>query len=139
MIRNPQQEERLNMLARLPEMARVLRNVFVAEKKQALPLEVACSRMTASVRALMPPGKQMEPAVGAGRVRGCDFTWLCPNLSFVPTGEMEKHLRLFSELLPDWVSILTIRKDIYIKLDKSLDLNVITERLAARSKAEETL
>ncbi|XP_062997486.1 DNA replication factor Cdt1 [Elgaria multicarinata webbii] len=109
MTRNPQQERRLDMLGRLPEMARVLRNVFVAEKKQALTLEVACQRMMASYRSLM------------------------------TLGEMEKHLRLFSELLPDWASVLPIRKETYIKLDKSVDLNVVTERLTARMREEEKL
>ncbi|KAJ7311982.1 hypothetical protein JRQ81_006308 [Phrynocephalus forsythii] len=109
MTRNPQQEQRLSMLARLPEMARLLRGVFVAEKKQALPLEVACQRMVASYRSLM------------------------------TLGEMEKHLRLLAELLPAWASVLSIRKDAYLKLDKNVDLNVLTERLAAKMKEEETL
>ncbi|XP_028595811.2 DNA replication factor Cdt1 isoform X2 [Podarcis muralis] len=109
MVRNPQQERRLDMLSRLPEMARVLRNVFVAEKKQALPLEVACQQMMASYRSLM------------------------------TFGETEKHLRLLSELLPGWVSVVPIRQETYIKLDKSVDLNVVTERLAARAKEEERL
>ncbi|XP_061450064.1 DNA replication factor Cdt1 [Rhineura floridana] len=109
MTRNPQQEQRLDILGRLPEMARVLRNVFVAEKKQALPMEVACQRMMASYRSLM------------------------------TLGETEKHLRLLSELLPDWVSVLPIRQETYIKLDKSTDLNIVAERLATRAKEEETL
>ncbi|XP_048372079.1 DNA replication factor Cdt1 [Sphaerodactylus townsendi] len=109
MTRDPLQELRLARLARLPEMARVLRNVFVAEKKQALTMEAACQRMAESYRGLLTPG------------------------------EMEQHLRLFSELLPDWVSVLPIRTETYIKLDKSLDLNVITERLIARAKEEEKL
>ncbi|XP_015272849.1 PREDICTED: DNA replication factor Cdt1 [Gekko japonicus] len=106
MTRDPLQERRLERLARLPEMARILRNVFVAEKKQALTMEVACQRMTESYRGLLMPG------------------------------EMEKHLRLFSELLPDWVSVLPVRTETYVKLDKSRDLNVITERLTARVKEE---
>lgn len=57
MTRNPQQEQRLTMLGRLPEMARILRNVFVAEKKQALSMEVACQRMIESYQALLPTGK----------------------------------------------------------------------------------
>ncbi|XP_008121788.2 DNA replication factor Cdt1 isoform X1 [Anolis carolinensis] len=109
MTRDPQQELRLGMMGRLPEMARVLRNVFVAEKKPALTLEAACQRMLASYRSLMTPG------------------------------EMEGHLRLLSELLPSWVSVLSVRKDTYIKLDKSVDLNIITERLAKRMKEEERL
>lgn len=63
MTRNPQQKQRLDMMARLPEMARVLRNVFVAEKKQALAMEVACQRMMASYRSLMTPGKGRKKAI----------------------------------------------------------------------------
>ncbi|XP_050778559.1 DNA replication factor Cdt1 [Gopherus flavomarginatus] len=109
MTRNPQQEERLVMISRLPEMARFLRNVFVAEKKQALTVEVACTRMLESYRTTM------------------------------TSGEMEKHLHLFSELLPDWVILHPIRKDTYIKLDKSMDLNIIVERLTKMIKEEEKL
>ncbi|GAB0195408.1 DNA replication factor Cdt1 [Grus japonensis] len=109
MTRDPRQEERLAMLGRLPAMARILRNVFVAEKKQALPLDVACARMTDSYDAQMPPG------------------------------EMEKHLRLFAELLPDWVGIHAIRTDTYIKLDKGKDLGLITERLTKAAKEAEAL
>ncbi|NXG91291.1 CDT1 factor, partial [Stercorarius parasiticus] len=109
MTRDPRQEERLAMLGRLPAMARILRNVFVAEKKQALTMEVACARMAESYDAQMPPG------------------------------EMEKHLRLFAELLPDWVGIHTIRTDTYIKLDKGKDLGLITERLTKAAKEAEAL
>ncbi|NXG46937.1 CDT1 factor, partial [Psilopogon haemacephalus] len=109
MTRAPRQEERLTMLGRLPAMARVLRNVFVAEKKQALTLEVTCARMADSYDVQMSPG------------------------------EMEKHLRLFAELLPDWVGIHVIRTDTYIKLDKGKDLGLITERLTKVAKEEESL
>ncbi|NXG37256.1 CDT1 factor, partial [Dromaius novaehollandiae] len=107
MTRAPQQEERLAMLGRLPAMARVLRNVFVAEKKQALTLEVACARMTDSYDTQM------------------------------SAGDMEKHLRLFAELLPDWVSVHAIRTDTYIKLDKGKDLSLVAERLARAAKEAE--
>ncbi|KAM6353872.1 DNA replication factor Cdt1 isoform 2-T2 [Alca torda] len=107
MTRDPRQEERLAMLGRLPAMARILRNVFVAEKKQALTMEVACARMAESYNAQMPPG------------------------------EMEQHLRLFAELLPDWVGIHAIRTDTYIKLDKGKDLGLITERLTKAAKEAE--
>ncbi|XP_030367894.1 DNA replication factor Cdt1 isoform X2 [Strigops habroptila] len=109
MTRDAQQEQRIGMLRRLPAMARVLRNVFVAEKKQALSMEVACARMADSYDVQMPPG------------------------------EMEKHLRLFAELLPDWVGIHAIRTDTYIKLDKGQDLGLITERLTKAAKEAETL
>uniref|UniRef100_A0A3B4YK17 Chromatin licensing and DNA replication factor 1 n=1 Tax=Seriola lalandi dorsalis TaxID=1841481 RepID=A0A3B4YK17_SERLL len=53
MTRNPNQEERLMMMSRLGELARILRNVFVAEKKPALIMEVACNRMVASYRSAL--------------------------------------------------------------------------------------
>lgn len=56
MTRNPQQEERLSMMSRLPDLARILRNVFVAEKKPALIMELACNRMIASYRSPLSSG-----------------------------------------------------------------------------------
>ncbi|NXE15531.1 CDT1 factor, partial [Lophotis ruficrista] len=109
MTRDVRQEERLAMLGRLPAMARILRNVFVAEKKQALSMEVACARMADSYDTQMPPG------------------------------EMEKHLRLLAELLPDWVGIHAVRTDTYIKLDKGKDLRLVAERLAKAAKEAEAL
>ncbi|NXG10473.1 CDT1 factor, partial [Sakesphorus luctuosus] len=109
MTRDARQEERVAMLGRLPAMARVLRSVFVAEKKQALPMEVVCARLADSY------DEQMAP------------------------GEMEKHLRLFAELLPNWVGVHTIRTDTYIKLDKGKDLGLITERLSKAAKEAEAV
>lgn len=57
MTRNPGQGERLLMMSRLPELARILRNVFVEEKKPALIMEVACNRMVTSYRSALSPGR----------------------------------------------------------------------------------
>ncbi|XP_032012096.1 DNA replication factor Cdt1 [Hylobates moloch] len=109
MTRCPEQEQRLQRLERLPELARVLRSVFVSERKPALSMEVACARMVGSCRTVM------------------------------SAGEMEKHLLLLSELLPDWLSLHRIRTDTYVKLDKAADLAHITARLAHQARAEEGL
>ncbi|KAM4018206.1 DNA replication factor Cdt1 [Anomaloglossus baeobatrachus] len=109
MTRKPQQEERLLMMSRLPELARILRNVFVAEKKPALTAEVVCNRVISSYRSSM------------------------------SAGDMEKHLSLLVELLPDWLSVHPIRKEIYYKLNKTMDLNLILERLDKKMKAEQSL
>ncbi|XP_066510280.1 DNA replication factor Cdt1-like [Hoplias malabaricus] len=107
MTRNPEQEERLVMMGRLPELSRILRNVFVAEKKPALIMEIACNRMIASYR------------------------------SALSSGEMEKHLRLLVELVPDWLTIHPIRKDFYLKLNKSANMNLVLEKLSQKIKEEE--
>ncbi|XP_049591980.1 DNA replication factor Cdt1 [Syngnathus scovelli] len=99
MTRSPSQEERISMMSRLGELARILRNVFVSEQKQALNMEVLCKRMVTSSRSA--------------------FT----------SGEMEKHIRLLAELNPQWLSIHPVRKDLYLKLNKHLDLSVILDKL----------
>uniref|UniRef100_A0A665TZH7 Chromatin licensing and DNA replication factor 1 n=1 Tax=Echeneis naucrates TaxID=173247 RepID=A0A665TZH7_ECHNA len=107
MTRNPSQEERLLMMSRLGELARILRSVFVAEKKPSLIMEVACNRMVASYR------------------------------SALSTGEMEKHIRLLAEVAADWLTIHPIRKDFYLKLNKNMELNIVLEKLTRRLKEEE--
>ncbi|XP_042371831.1 DNA replication factor Cdt1-like, partial [Plectropomus leopardus] len=109
MTRKPAQEERLLMMSRLPELARILRTVFVAEKKPALIMEVACNRTVASYR------------------------------SALSTGEMEKHIRLLAEVAPDWLTIHPIRKDFYLKLNKNMELSVIVDKLSSRLREEERL
>ncbi|KAF6076915.1 chromatin licensing and DNA replication factor 1 [Phyllostomus discolor] len=109
MTRRPEQEPRLQRLERLPELARVLRSIFVSERKPALTMEVACARMVSSYHVAMSPG------------------------------EMEKHVQLLYELLPDWLSLHHIRTDTYVKLDKAADLAGVTERLARLTRAEEVL
>ncbi|KAM6997220.1 LOW QUALITY PROTEIN: DNA replication factor Cdt1 [Tautogolabrus adspersus] len=107
MTRNSTQEERLLMMSRLPELARILRNVFVSEKKQALIMEVACNRMVSSYR------------------------------SALSTGDMEKHVRLLAEEAADWLTIHPIRKDFYLKLNKTMELNIVLDKLSNRLKEEE--
>uniref|UniRef100_A0A8C1RLV3 Chromatin licensing and DNA replication factor 1 n=1 Tax=Cyprinus carpio TaxID=7962 RepID=A0A8C1RLV3_CYPCA len=106
MTRNPQQEGRLLMMSRLPDLARILRNVFVAEKKPALIMELACNRMIASYR------------------------------SPLSSDEMEKHLRLLAELTPAWLTVHPIRKDMYLKLNKTMDLNIVLDKLNQKMEEE---
>ncbi|XP_028812719.1 DNA replication factor Cdt1 [Denticeps clupeoides] len=107
MTRNPKEEDRLLMMSRLAELARILRNVFIAEKKPSLIMELACNRMVSSYR------------------------------SPLSHGEMEKHLRLLAELLPNWLTVHPIRKNCYLKLNKTLDMGVVMERLGQKIKEQE--
>ncbi|XP_076021361.1 DNA replication factor Cdt1 [Genypterus blacodes] len=107
MTRNTAQEGRLLMMSRLNELARILRNVFVAEKKPALIMEVVCNKMVSSYR------------------------------SALSTGEMEKHIRLLAELAADWLTVLPIRKDFYVKLNKTMELNVVLDKLSSKLREEE--
>ncbi|KAM3606789.1 uncharacterized protein V6R79_023298 [Siganus canaliculatus] len=109
MTRNSAQEERLLMMSRLPELARILRTVFVGEKKPALIMEVACNRMVASYR------------------------------SALSTGDMEKHIRLLAEVAAGWLTIHPVRKDFYLKMNKNMELSIVLDKLSSRLKEEERL
>ncbi|XP_053188641.1 DNA replication factor Cdt1 [Scomber japonicus] len=109
MTRNPTHEDRLLMMSRLGELARILRNVFVAEKKPALIMEVVCNKMVGSYR------------------------------SALSTGDMEKHIRLLAEVAADWLTIHPIRKDFYLKLNKNTELSAVLDKLSSRLKEEERL
>lgn len=58
---------------------------------------------------------------------------------FLTLDEMEKHLRLLSELTPDWLKVHPIRKDMYLKLNKTTDLNIVLDKLNLRIREEERL
>ncbi|XP_007887507.2 DNA replication factor Cdt1 [Callorhinchus milii] len=107
MTRNPTQIERLQMMSHLPEIARILRNIFVAEKKPALIFVFVCNRVVDSYR------------------------------SMINVEDIGKHLRLLAEVVPDWLSIHQIRKEEYLKLNKNVELNVISEKIANKIKVEE--
>lgn len=70
---------------------------------------------------------------------GLTGSWHPASCSPLSAGEMEKHLQLLSELLPDWLSLHRIRTDTYVKLDKAADLADVMEQLARLARAEETL
>lgn len=52
-------------------------------------------------------------------------------------GEMEKHLRLLAQLVPEWLTIHPIRKDFYLKLNKNTNMNLVLEKLTEKIKEEE--
>lgn len=63
MMRRPEQEQRLQRLEQLPELARVLRGVFVSERKPALTMQVACARLVGSCCAATSPGRWLGAGV----------------------------------------------------------------------------
>lgn len=50
---------------------------------------------------------------------------------------MEKHLRLLADSAPEWLSLHPIRKDVYLKLNKNTNMNLVLEKLNQRMKEEE--
>uniref|UniRef100_UPI00358FCD58 DNA replication factor Cdt1 n=1 Tax=Myxine glutinosa TaxID=7769 RepID=UPI00358FCD58 len=107
MTRGPVDTARQAMLARLPEMARILRTIFVAEHRPVLPFAVACKRLTESY--------------GGG----------------LGQDDLDRHIRLLAEVQPTWLTLLPLRSELYLRLDRAADLSVVTLALQERLRREQ--
>ncbi|XP_043248436.1 DNA replication factor Cdt1 [Colletes gigas] len=99
MTRTPDADKQASMYSRLPELAKILRNIFVAEKKGVLTMEFVIGKLENSFKAKLTPN------------------------------ELEELIRLLCKLLPTWTSIHNVRKVDYLKLQKDIDLGKVVKRL----------
>lgn len=99
MTRRPSQDVEAIKFGRLPELARHLRNVFVTERKGVLPLENVLKKLENSFRI---------------------------NLTLK---QLEDHLKMLSVEIPNYLTFHEIRKVIYVKVNREIDLAVVTTKL----------
>ncbi|KAG5345775.1 CDT1 factor, partial [Acromyrmex heyeri] len=99
MTRTPNADKEATLYSRLPELAKLIRNIFVTEKKGVLPLEIVIQKLDNSFRTKL------------------------------MLQEMEEHIRQLCKLLPTWASIHNVRKVDYLKLDKNVELAKVINRL----------
>ncbi|XP_074656438.1 DNA replication factor Cdt1-like [Tubulanus polymorphus] len=99
LTRDPRDDEKYAMLQRLPEMAKILRTVFVLEKKPALPVEDVHKKMADS------------------------YT------SGMTALEVESHMRLIAEILPDWISVVKTHRGSFMKVDKNKDIAALVNKI----------
>jgi len=99
MTRTPNADKEAALYSRLPELAKLLRNIFVTEKKSVLPMEVVIQKLDNSFRTKL------------------------------TLQEMEEHIRQLCKLLPTWISMHNVRKVDYLKLDKNVELAKVIKRL----------
>ncbi|XP_018325388.1 DNA replication factor Cdt1 [Agrilus planipennis] len=97
--RSETKEKELQMYTRLPEIARIIRNLFVAEKKNVLPFDTVLLGLDNSIH------------------------------SFLNKKGLEEHVRLLAKEAPDWLTFLTLRGTVYIKIVKNADLAVVIKKL----------
>lgn len=57
MTRSSGENKELEMLSRLPEMARIIRNIFITEKKAALSWEIVATKVAASFTSMLAGSK----------------------------------------------------------------------------------
>lgn len=99
MTRRPSVERDAAKYARLPEVARHARNVYITEKKGVLPLENVLQKIENSYR-------------GTTSMK-----------------EIEELLRIIAKELPTWISFHEIRNAMYVKLNRESDLTLVTTKL----------
>lgn len=99
MTRSPAADKAAAMHLRLPEIARILRNIFVAEKKSVLTLEFALQKLDNSYR-----------------------------MKLTQT-ELEEHIRLLCTVAPAFTNIRNVRMIDYLKLVKDIDLAKVIKKL----------
>lgn len=99
MTRRPSQERDAAMYARLPDLARHARNVYVTEKKGVLPIETVLQKIENSYK------------------------------GNVTLKEIEELLRLMSTLMPTFISFHEIRHAMWVKLARDSDLSTVVTRL----------
>ncbi|XP_055920625.1 DNA replication factor Cdt1 [Eupeodes corollae] len=99
MTRRPSQDEEATMYSRLPELARHLRNVFITEKKGVLTLEIVIKKIQNSFR------------------------------TSLTCKDIENHLQLISKVCPQWIGFHEVRKTMYLKISKDMDMGKVIEKL----------
>ena len=99
MTRRPSQDQEAAIYSRLPELARHLRNVFITERKGVLTQEVVIKKIQNSFRT-------------------------CLTIQ-----EIEHHLKLMAKQVPEWLAFHEVRKTMYLKINKEMDLSKIIQRL----------
>lgn len=99
MTRTSEQDVEAIQYSRLPEIARILRCVFVTEKKGSLPLDFVLEKVNNSYR------------------------------SALSNRELEEHIKLLAKAVPGWVSFDHLLKTEYLRLSKKGDMNRVMNRL----------
>lgn len=98
MTRTPNEDKEAAIYSRLPDMSKIVRNIFVAEKKGVLTLEFVIEKLDNSYRMKL------------------------------TSNELEEHIRLMCKLLPTWATIHHVRKMDYLKIAKDIDIAKIVKR-----------
>ncbi|GFQ94502.1 DNA replication factor Cdt1 [Trichonephila clavata] len=99
MTRSPGEVKRKAMMERLPNIVNILWHYFIAERKAAIPVDVAVEKIIHSLNSLTSPS------------------------------DVEEHLKLITETFPGWLTFIQIPKGLYITIDKKRNINEMLANL----------
>lgn len=108
MTRTPAESRKLQMIRKLPNLIRIIRNMMVAEKKVALPMDTVIERICHSIQN-MPPGEAEA------------------HLRLLATIGSEQEKPQISH----WLTIVKLSHSEaeYIRIDKNMDVNELVEEM----------
>ncbi|XP_050398494.2 DNA replication factor Cdt1 [Patella vulgata] len=105
MTRDPEEEKKTVMMSRLPDLIRIIRTHFVTEKKPALPIDSVVKKLADSTKS---------------------------NLSIT---DVHNHLKLLLNILPEWISMVEIKKGKYLKIGRNMDIHDMSNKITSLIKA----
>jgi len=121
MTRDPVRERKLGMLTALPEMCRIIRTYPLIIFKIVLPsffLNSNHSFFVAEKKAAIPVEQVIEKLIDS---------------SGYAADNIEGHLALIEEVLPDWYRTVTVRKCSYVKVDRKMELKKLLDRIELKT------
>lgn len=101
------QTEELQMLKRLPEVARILRNTFITERKVALPWEMLVSKVSATFN------------------------------STIYDRDVDNHLNSLVKEAPGWLTVVKVSSGTYLKINRNMDVNDVIKALQILLKSKQ--
>ncbi|BFZ19630.1 hypothetical protein BsWGS_22669 [Bradybaena similaris] len=99
LTRSPAEDSKTRIMGHLPEIIRILRTYFVTEKKPAVPLEAAYKKLEESYH------------------------------TRISHRELEQHVEMLRELAPELISIVEVKRGKFLKLDKNVDVQAVSNRI----------
>ncbi|KAF5280535.1 hypothetical protein FQR65_LT00286 [Abscondita terminalis] len=99
MTRSVDKEKEAELYSRLPEIARLTRNLFVAEKKNVIPLELVVEKLLKSSRI------------------------------FLTSNDVESYLKTIAKEGPEWMKLEQVRGALYVKIMKNYDISLVLNKL----------
>ncbi|RWS28537.1 DNA replication factor Cdt1-like protein [Leptotrombidium deliense] len=99
MVRKPEDEKKLEMMTRLPELMKIIHNYFVCDGRSAMRMDDVLKKCVESYH------------------------------TFISVVDVKTHVTLLTELLPEWIFILNVRKGEFLKIDRTLAIPKLIQRL----------
>lgn len=117
------------MYSRLPELARILRYVYVSENKNILPEEFVVNKVRLSYREKLSSGEFSSVRMSYKIVYSFCLCNLFTVISYIIAEDLVEHFKKISEHLKGWLSFSTLRNTSYIRVTKDADMSRVIGKL----------